>query len=153
MRMDKRNLPPSANARLVKMILDRGNKAGIITEWFAGMRRWAESNQSPDAKALGLWLDIVKARPFYTADELAGLWPALKLTLGLNDYLAPKPSGNRLHNELTFLRLPLLRNQNTGMNYFPGLGSFFIVERVHYWRERGVTPEELETTLNGGEIE
>lgn len=135
------------------MILATGNQPGIFTQWFAGMRRWAEHNQTPDAKALQMWLDLVKARPFYTADELSGLWPALKLTLGLNDYLAPKPSANRLHNELNFLRLPVLRNLNTGATYFPGIGSLFIVERVHYWRDRGATPEEVHIIREGGEIE
>lgn len=146
-------MPPSANYAVVRRMLETGNQPGIISQWFAGMRKWAEANQTPDAKALRLWLDMVKARPFYTAEELAGLWPALKLTLGFNDYLAPRPSANRLQNELMFHRLPLLRNNNTGQNYFPGVGTLFIVERIHYWKERGATPEELKTVLEGGELE
>lgn len=146
-------MAPSDNYRIVRAIIDRGNAPGLITEWFAGMRKWARENSGKDAEALRLWLDLVKPRPFYTAEELAGFWPALRLTLGMTTYLAPKPSGNRLQNELMFHRLPILKNADTGMNYFPGFGSFFIVEHVHRWRERPVTANELAIILAGGEIQ
>jgi len=149
----KRKIPPSANYQIVRAILEKGNQPGLITEWFAGMRAWADANKGRDADALREWLSIVKPRPFYNAEDLAGFWPALKLQLGLIDYLAPRPSGNRLQNELMFHRLPLLKNADTGANYFPGQGSLFIVERVHYWKNRPVTLNELQTVLAGGEIE
>jgi hypothetical protein len=149
----KRKLPPSANYQIVRAIMDKGNQPGLIAEWFAGMRKWAEVNKGADAEALRLWLDIVKPRPFYNAEDLAGFWPALKLHLGLCDYLSPRPSANRLQNELMFHRLPLLKNADTGANYFPGQGTLFIVERVHYWSKRPVSENELQTVLCGGEIE
>jgi len=149
----KRKTPPSTNYEIVKAILATGNQPGIISQWFTGMKAWAEASRGKDAEALRLWLDLVKPRPFYNAEDLAGFWSALKLQLGLTDYLAPRPSGNRLQNELMFHRLPLLRNADTGAHYFPGQGSLFIVERVHYWKNRPVTVNELQTILAGGEIE
>lgn len=149
----KRKIPPPQNRVIVETILARGNKPGLIAEWFAGMKAWAQANKGPDADALRLWLDLVKPRPFYTAEELSGFWPALRLALGLATQMAPKPTANRLHNELTFYGLPLLKNADTGANYFPGFGSLFIVERVHYWRNRPVTLNELQILVAGGEIE
>jgi hypothetical protein len=141
----------SPDYEICNLILRRGNKPGIITEWFAGMKAWAEVNPGKDAEALRLWLDVVKPRPFYTAAELCGLWPALTLSLGLAKTMLAKPTPNRLHNVLQFHGLPILKNVD-GSNYFKGYGSYFIVERPHYWKDRPLHWSDLVAVLNGGEL-
>lgn len=135
---------------VVREILSRGNQPGLIAEWFAGMKAWADANPGNDAAALRVWLDIVKARPFYTAAELCDIWPALILSLGLTKRLNPKPTPNRLHNVLFFHGLPLVKNAD-GTNFFPGHGTFFVVEHCHKWRERPLTMHELTDILINGE--
>jgi hypothetical protein len=141
----------SPTYEIVQIILRRGNEPGLISEWFDGMRAWAEANRGPDAAALKTWLGIVKARPFYTAAELAKFWPALKLTLGLSTRLDPEPSPNRLANELVFYGLPMLRNE-FGFTFFPGeeKNPYFIVEHCHKWRDARMTQEEFENALFNG---
>lgn len=145
----KNNRYPSDTYTIVNTILQRGNEPGLIREWFDGMKAWAEANGGQDAAALRMWLKLVKPRPFYTAEELSRLWPALKLTLGLSMRLDPEPSPNRLANELEFCGLPVLRDEN-GMP-FVSEGSFssrFIVEHCHKWRNVHMTQEEFDNALN-----
>ena len=134
---------------IVQLILRRGNGPGLIAEWFAGMKQWAEANGGQDAAALKVWLDIVQPRPFYTAEELARFWPALRLTLGMTKRLEPGPSPNRLENELTFYRLPEILFDT---NEIPFRHKFFIVEHCHRWRKHRFSVEEVQTILSGGEI-
>lgn len=149
----------NATQEIVKIILQRGNGPGLITEWFDGMRAWAEANDGQDAAALRIWLNIAKPRPFYTSDELALLWPALKLTLGLATRLDAPPGANRLHNELWFHRLPVVFNGNPGNANWPFFEiegkttQYFIVEHCHKWRDRPLTTEQLLAVLAGEEIE
>lgn len=134
------------NYRIVRAMLDRGNQPGLIREWFDGMKVWAAENKGQDAKALGLWLEYAKPRPFYTAEELAALWPAFNIALGMEKRLMPPPSANRLANELEFHRLPLFR-----LNA-PGNPKYFIVERCGFWkdyfRNKTITPEEFHELLD-----
>lgn len=138
----------NANAQIVNVILRRGNGPGLIAEWFDGMRAWADANDGQDASALRTWLGVVCNRPFYNADELAPLWPALKLTLGLAKRMEAAPGANRLANELKFHRLPVLRNADGTPFFFSGGNSsrreFFIVEHVHKWRDAVLTQQEFD---------
>lgn len=141
----------SPEYRIVSLILQRGNQPGLIAEWFAGMAAWADANTGKDAGALRVWLKLAKPRPFYTANELAPMIPALMLALGLSDRLLPRAVPNRLHNVLQFYGLPLVKNVN-GTTHFPGMGTFFIVEHCHKWRDRELTIEELRDVLAGKEL-
>lgn len=141
------------NYRLARMILERGNEPGIIREWFAGMKAWAESNAGSDAAALRIWLGINKPRPFYTSNELASMWPALRVATGLDQRMTERPSANRLENELLFHGLPFLANSE-GTYYFhsPFIDAprkFFAVERPGYWRKQRLTQAEFEAALLG----
>jgi hypothetical protein len=141
------------NYRLARDIVSRGNEPGIIREWFAGMKAWAESNPGPDATALRLWLDIAKPRPFYTAAELASMWPALRIAHGYDKRATEKPSANRLANELEFHGVRYLAGAE-GTYYFrsPFTGEaakYFIVERPGYWRTKRLTQAEFEAALLG----
>lgn len=143
----------SPTYQIVNMICRRGNQPGIIREWFDGLRKWASENTGPDAEALRCWMDIARVRPFYTAEELAPLWPALKLTLGLASRLDPAPGANRLHNELVFHGMPKLQNAETGsFEFFESHQRYFIVEHVHRWRNNPIEPGVLASILAGGEI-
>lgn len=138
---------------IVKAMLDRGNRPGLLREWFAGMLEWAEKNPGQDAAALRLWLSATKPRPFYTAAELAKMWPAFKLHLGMIQRLHEPPSANRLANELNFHGLPRLRNNRGTHDFFvPGRAAhiehYFIVERCHYWRSTGMDQKDFENALN-----
>lgn len=133
------NRYPADTYAIVRAVLERGNQPGLITEWFAGMKAWADANQGPDAAALRLWLPQFPIRPFYTAEELARLWPALKLTLGLAKTMTEPPTANRLENELLFCGLPMLVNYDTGNSWFwnperTKMGKYFVVEHVHDWK-------------------
>lgn len=141
----------SPEYRIVSEILRRGNQPGLIAEWFAGMRAWADANTGKDAEALRVWLRLAKARPFYTAHELAPMIPALALALGFADRMLPRAVPNRLHNVLQFYGLPLLKCTN-GTNHFIGMGTYFVVEHCHKWRDRELTPDELRDILAGKEL-
>lgn len=137
---------------IVRAMLDRGNSPGLLREWFTGLLTWAEANKGPDASALRAWLPMAKPRPFYTAGELATMWPAFKLALGLATRMSEPPSANRLANELKFHGLPVLRNsEGFGGFYQLGVsrsfGEYFIVERCHYWRRLELTQEEFEKVI------
>lgn len=137
---------------IVQHILRRGNEPGLFAEWFAGMKSWADVNGGQDAAALRTWLGIAPPKPFYTADELAYLWPALKIALGLRKSLELRPSAYRLANELEFHGLPLLKNANGTMTFQrPGLdpAKFFIVEHVHRWKGRAITQQEFDDVYHG----
>jgi hypothetical protein len=138
---------------IVNTILRRGNEPGLISEWFAGMKAWAEANGGQDAAALKIWLDLVKPRPFYTAFELSKLWPALRLTLGLTSRMEEPPSPNRLANELKFFGLPVLKNTNGKSFFFHGGNSspaeHFIVEHCHKWRGQSLDQIEFDNIYFG----
>jgi hypothetical protein len=70
---------------------------------------------------------IVATRPFYTAEELMPLWPALAIATGFTDkWPSVLKSAKRLGHELDFFGLPRLFD----LEY----RQYFIVERIHYWR-------------------
>ena len=126
--------------QIVQAMLHRGNQPGLLREWFDGLKAWAETHKGPDANALALWLDVAKPRPFYTAAELAAMWPAFKLALGFAKIMTEPPSANRLANELKFHRLPVCWTDD-GKEYF-------IVERCHHWRGKTLTQEEFENAVH-----
>jgi hypothetical protein len=90
----------------------------------------------PNAAAVNAWLPLWQPRPFYTADELAPMWPALAIATGVADrWPAVLKSARRLGFELDFHELPRLA-------YYP---EYFIVERIHHWRQAPL--EEIEREI------
>jgi hypothetical protein len=112
----------------------RAGNQGIIAQWKEALAVWAQMNRTnPHAEAVNAWLPFWQPRPFYTADELAPLWPALGIVTGFTDkWPSVIKSARRLENELDFHGLPRLPAP---------WRDYFIVERIHFWR--GATTKRL----------
>lgn len=103
-----------------------GNRPGIIAQWKEAVATWAQMHRTdPDATAVNAWLPLWQPRPFYTAVELAPMWPALAIATGFTDrWPSVLKSAKRLEHELDFHGLPRLRSP---------WQEFFICERIHFW--------------------
>lgn len=122
---------------IIEMMKTTGNRAGIIALWKRMMELWAISDRGPDGAAVKAWLPLWQPRPFYTAEELAPMWPALAIATGFTSHWpAVLKSARRLENELDFCGLPRLGH---------GYQKYFIVERIHYWRQ--ASKEEIEREI------
>lgn len=118
-----------------------GNQPGIVARWKAGIEAWAIANKGPDAEAVRKWLPYWQVRPFYMAAELAPIFPVLAVELHITDRPTPQMSPKRLENELLYGALPRVRL--VGDDYSP----YFIVERIHHWRDRVLTQEDFQEIL------
>lgn len=130
-------------------MIERGNRPGLIREWLNGVRQWAETHQGVDATALRSWLKMVQPKPFYSAHELAVMWPGLKMATGLATRMMPAPSPDRLRRELEFCGLPYLGGGAFYSSPFRPAGKFFIVEQIGRWRQTIPTQEEFEKVMYG----
>jgi len=139
----------SPTAHIVRRMKETGNRPGVVQVWRDGMEEWAKS--APDdihKQAVRAWLPYWIVRPFYNAEELAPIIPALSLLFGLETRWRGQKSPNRLANELEFAGLPMLENASGGFSFLhPGSGrhaKFFIVERLHHWKNQPLTQREFE---------
>lgn len=115
-------------AHIVHAMKRTGNRPGIIAQWKELVELWAtrERRDEPNAAAVIAWFPLWQPRPFYTANELAPMWPALAIATGFtNRWPAVLKSAHRLEHELDFYGLPRLI----------GYEDYFICERIHFWRE------------------
>lgn len=142
------NFWSSPTYQIVRAMKATGNKPGIVAQWKAAMDLWAMTNVGPDASALQSWLPQFQVRPFYTADELAPMWPALGMVLGITDRMEPVKSYARLLNELDLARLPSLCDmhgrQMLAHPVTKQVRRFYIVERISYWSARPIEWFEFE---------
>jgi len=114
---------------VVQKMKATGNRAGVIREWFALVDAWAAQSTSPDAESVRVMAPLWQSRPIYTAEELAPMFPALAVALGVTEFMGRLPapwSPNRLANALKFAGLPF--REIDGRTYF-------IVEQIHVWRD------------------
>lgn len=111
---------------IIRSMKATGNQPGVIASWKANVEAWAQMNRAdPDAAAARAWLPLWQPRPFYTAEELAPMWPALAVATGYtNRWPAVLKSARRLEHELDFHGLPRLLADP----------KYFICERIHFWR-------------------
>jgi hypothetical protein len=126
---------------IIDMMKATGNRPGIVAQWKGAVADWAQKYRTePDAAAVNAWLPLWQPRPFYTAEELAPMWPALAIATGFTNRwpsgLVGVKSAALLANELDFCGLPRLGH---------GYEKYFIVERIHYWRK--ATKEEIEREI------
>jgi hypothetical protein len=121
---------------VVNAMLRAGNQ-GIISQWKEAVAGWAQMNRTdPNAAAVNAWLPLWQPRPFYTANELAPLWPALGIVTGFtNKWPTVLKSARRLENELDFHGLPRLQDYR----------EYFICERIHHWRQ--ASREEIQREI------
>ena len=132
----------SETYRIVQAMKATGNQPGIVGLWKVTIELWA--NEAPldaDRAAVLAWLPHWQVRPFYTAAELAPIFPPLAIMLGISTRLTPIKGANRLANELIFAGLPIL---GTYYTHTTVPQRFFIVERCHYWRDRTLTQADFE---------
>ena len=145
---------------IIKAMKRSGNRPGVIAEWKDAVERWAdlpENLSNKDAAAVRAWLPAWQPRPFYTATELAPMWPALAIAVGVTTRLAHTKSPMRLANELDFGGLPRVNievgGRSAGLIFVedPPITiwsrDYFIVERIHHWN-RPLTVKEFLDALN-----
>lgn len=113
--------------QIIQAMKATGNRTGIIAQWKEMVEQWVALNcDSPGAAAVRAWLPLWQARPFYTAEELAPMWPALGIVTGvLKSWPSVPKSAKRLEHELDFYELPRLPEPYR---------NYFICERLHYWK-------------------
>ena len=112
--------------RIVKKMRATGNQPGLISLWKNMVAEWAEKSSGPDAEAVKAFLPLWQIRPYYTAAELAPIFPVLAVALGLRERPAPAKGAALLANELRMAKLPHFRRDGT---------LYFIVERCHLSKE------------------
>ena len=124
---------------IVKAMKATGNRPGVIAEWKEKVAQWAQMHRTdPNAAAVNAWLPHWQPRPFYTAEELAPMWPALAIAVGHTlHWPAVLKSPKRLEFELDYAGLPfhIIRGR-----------KFYIVERLHHWTH--ATRQEIERELD-----
>lgn len=120
---------------IIRAMKAAGNQRGIITRWKEDVAVWAQLHRTdPNAAAVLAWLPLWQVRPFYTADELAPIWPAIAIiTAFRTTWPSVLKSAKRLEHELDFYLLPRLPEP-----YF----HYFVCERLHYWRSAPLTEIE-----------
>lgn len=133
--------------RIVKQMKRTGNQPGIIQQWIAGANKWADENPGRDGQAIREWVAHWQARPFYTSTELAPLIPALGVAMGITEKPLPQFGTKRLEHMLDFAGLPKLKRKRGGYlfrhPYRLKTEEFYIVEQIHFWKERELTQEEF----------
>jgi hypothetical protein len=112
----------------------RAGNYGVIARWKDSVADWAEIHPDhADAAAVRAWLPFWQARSFYTAEELAPLWPALAIATGFtNQWRSVGRSALRLEHELDFHRLPRVS----------GYPRYYICEKFRHWQN--ATDDEIE---------
>lgn len=135
---------------IIKAMKRSGNRPGVIAEWKDAVERWAglpENLSNKDAAAVRAWLPAWQPRPFYTATELAPMWPALAIAVGATMRLTHPKSAMRLEHELDFGGLPRVeigagpvirvKEPSEKIEDIPHISTYpcdyFIVERIHHW--------------------
>lgn len=116
---------------VIHMMKATGNRPGVIAQWKEIVADWAQKYRTdPNAAAANAWLPLWQPRPFYTAVELAPMWPALAIATGFtNRWPAVLKSARRLENELDYHGLPRLPEP---------WREYFICERIHFWTRASV---------------
>lgn len=125
-------------AAIVNAMRATGNQTGVIAAWKDAVEEWAQANpKDPNAQAALAWLPHWQVKPFYTAEELAPIWPALAIAIGHSSrWPTVLKSAKRLEHELDYAGLPF--------RFIAGRKRY-IVERLHFWKK--ATQQEMEDAL------
>lgn len=145
--MSGRDFWRGETAAIVKAMKATGNRPGIVAEWKTSVTHWANTHPTDlNAAAVLSWLPLWQIRPFYTAEELAPMWPALAIAIGHTNIWPPvMKSARRLEFELDYAGLPRLGHWPEFSDRLPApYRHFFIVERIHHWSRASVDQIERE---------
>lgn len=134
-------MKPSETLHIIRAMKATGNRPGVIAQWKADVEAWAQMNRTdPDAAAVNAWLPFWQVRPFYRAEILAPIWPALAIATGFTKrWPSVLKSAQRLEFELDFYGLPHF--ELNGRKYY-------VVERLHFWKN--ASQEERQNALLNG---
>lgn len=134
--------------KIVQAMKATGNQPGVIEQWREMVEHWAGTHPGPDAAAILAWLPMWQSRPFYTAAELAWIFPVLAVALRITPTLRPMKSARRLANELDFAGLPKFYVMD---GYAEGDAPYYVVERIHYWTRQppALSYELFQGMING----
>lgn len=135
--MSKSSFWYSPTYRIIKAMQATGNGPGVIRQWVGQLAETAEKHPGPEADAVLAWLPHWQMRPFYTAAELAPIFPALAMAMGFTDKMYAPKHPARLQRELEWGKLPQLA----------GWRDYFIVEHQHFWKNLRLTREEFEDVI------
>lgn len=145
--MTKNPLWDGETYAIVKAMKATGNQPGVIARWKEFVELWAISRPGDkNAEAILVWLPHWQVRPFYTAEELAPMWPALSIAIEYtNIWPAVPKSAKRLEFELDYVGLPRLGSWPEFTDNLSALRrKYFIVERLHYWQQASADEIERE---------
>lgn len=139
--------------QVIKRMKATGNTEGMVARWIGSTEEWARRHAHlPEAKVIVSMLPYWRARPFYTASELAPIFPALMVAFGIVDRPPPAMSGARLAFQLDYGGLPKMKRNNGTTFFHDSMGilqEFYIVERIHAWSSAVLSQEEFENVLFG----
>ena len=121
--MTKNPFWDSPTYKIIKLMKATGNRSGVIRAWKESVERWAMTNPGDIHAAAALaWLPMWETRPYYTAAELAPIWPVLSVALGVTERPLPYKSSARLEHEMEYGGLP---------NFTRDGKRYFVVEQLH----------------------
>ena len=112
--------------QVVAKMLRNGNQPGVVVLWKNMVAAWAEKATGPDAVTVKAFLPLWQIRPFYTAAELAPIFPMLEVALGATSRPGKPKTPARLAKELKFYGLP---------SFLANGVEFFVVEQTHKAKE------------------
>lgn len=134
--------------QIIKAMKSTGNLSGVIQSWKDAVANMIPHAAPRDQASLRAWLPLWQVRPFYTAAELAPMFPALTVAFGFRKTLSHVKSPKRLAVELDYGGLPRLmmlggntvyRNPITGER-----AVYYIVENIREWSSLYVSQEMFE---------
>jgi hypothetical protein len=125
--------------KILQAMKATGNRPGVVAQWKATVEAWAQNVKDPNAEAVKAWLPAWQVRPFYTADELAPIWPAISLAIGYRlTWPSVLKSPKRLEHEMDFYGWPHVMVNDR---------KYYCVEQLHIWG-KARTQEEIERAIN-----
>ena len=117
----------SPNYHVIKAMKAGGNRPGVIAQWKKLVEEWAQNAvNDPNAAGVRAWLPMWQVRPFYTAEELAPIFPALAVTLGYADKIP------EVQKSASLLALDL----NYGSALSQAAHVVILIHRKAYYAER-----------------
>ena len=140
--------PDDSAARLFVQACKRAGSRNLIDELLDPFRLLAAAGKAPPDVAAAVRL--FRPRPWYSAQELAFMWPAICLGIA-GKQVGRKPDAATLSKRLVQYRLPRLKDWNGEYLYvWQGVArEYFLVQDVNRWRRLRVSQTEFEERMDG----